>query len=61
MKAMTIHQTRMAAGNTNEAPRPTNKHMEGFRPHRPATGKYVGTQGSHFAAATTDIIRTGAR
>ena len=61
MKAKTIHQTRMAAGNANEAPRPTNKHMEGFRQHNPATGKFVGTQGSHFAAATTDIIRTGAR
>ena len=57
----TIHQTRMAAGNNNAAPRPTNIHMDGFRMHNPATGKFVGTNGHHFAAATTDIIRTGAR
>ncbi len=61
MKAKTLHQVRMDAGNTNEAPRPTNIHMTGFRQHNPATGKFVGTQGHHFAAATTDIIRTGAR
>ena len=61
MKPITLHQMRMTAGNNNEVSRPTNKHMDGFRQHYPATGKLVGTQGHHFAAATTDIIRTGAR
>ena len=47
--------------NQNGFTRQTTIIIDGSKQRIPATGKYVGTYGCHYAAASTDIIRPASR